>query len=169
MVRERIKEVVDFVRAESPYRAANKGWVNDDVYFQLGSSLDKSSNNGDELADVSIYWKPINEILSILLVVVLLATIFVLSAFSFAHGRFQIPQTNFSVTTQVAPVEVQNDEIESDGKNMSSDKLTVNSDLVERMNKLEDEANSSISSAFDGDQNLKNGLTTVDLFQPKHN
>ena len=91
MVRERIKELVDFATTESPYRDANKGWVTDDVYLEWGSSQEKNSLEGKELANISVYWKPINQIASILFVVVSCAAIFVFTSVSFAHGRFQIP------------------------------------------------------------------------------
>ncbi|WP_320666891.1 hypothetical protein [Prochlorococcus sp. MIT 1307] len=91
MVRERIKELVDFATTESPYRDANKGWLTDDVYIEWGKSNEKNSLPGNEFANVSVYWKPINEILLILFIVVFLAVIFVFTSVSFAHGRFQTP------------------------------------------------------------------------------
>ncbi len=66
MLRGRVKELLDFATTESPYRSANKGWVTDDVYLQWGSSLNQDSNEGDELANVSVFWKPIIEIALIL-------------------------------------------------------------------------------------------------------
>ena len=91
MVRERIKELVDFATTESPYRDANKGWLTEDVYIKWGASQEKSSSQSNELANISVYWKPINQIVSILFIVVVLAAILVFVSVSFAHGRFQIP------------------------------------------------------------------------------
>ena len=91
MVRERIKELVDFATTESPYRDANKGWLTDDVYLQLGKSQEKTSRAGKELANVSVFWGPINQLVSIIFFVVSLAAILVFISVSFAHGRFQIP------------------------------------------------------------------------------
>ncbi len=91
MVRERIKELVDFATTESPYRNATKGWLTDDVYINWGTSQQKATNQGDELANVSFFWKPVGQLASIIFTVVFLAAIFVFSAVSFAHGRFQIP------------------------------------------------------------------------------
>ena len=71
VIRERIQEIVDFATKESPYRDANKGWVNDDVYVQLGGSDNETkATRGDQVADVAIYWDPLNSIALILLIVI---------------------------------------------------------------------------------------------------
>ena len=103
MVRERIKELVDFATTESPYRDANKGWVTDDVYIKWGSSVEKNSLQGQELANIAVYWKPINQIVFILFAVIFLAAIFVFTSVSFAHGRFQIPAGIEIETTMAVP------------------------------------------------------------------
>ncbi len=106
MVRERVQELVDFATTESPYRDANKGWVTDDVYIQLGRSKEKTSNPGKELANISVFWDPINKLVSIVFLVVALATILVFIAVSFAHGRFQMPIDTARVIPETAEIEV---------------------------------------------------------------
>ena len=101
MVRERIKEVVDFATTESPYRDANKGWLTDDVFINWGTSKGKASSQGNEVAKVSVFWSPINQLASILFIVVFLAAIFVFTSVSFAHGRFQMPIDSVSVMPQI--------------------------------------------------------------------
>ncbi|WP_320673904.1 hypothetical protein [Prochlorococcus sp. MIT 1341] len=86
-VRERVKEILDFARAESPYRSANKGWITDDVFLEWGSPSKAELKQGDEVLDISVYWNPINQIILILFSVILLATILVFLAVSFTHGR----------------------------------------------------------------------------------
>ena len=106
MVRERIKELVDFATTESPYRDATKGWLTDDVYIQWGAAKDKPVAKPDEFANVSVYLKPINQLLTILFIVIVLASIFVFSAVSLAHGRFQFSTENETFLTELAPLEV---------------------------------------------------------------
>ena len=106
MVRERIKEVVDFATTESPYRDANKGWLTDDVFINWGTSKGKASNQGNEIANVSILWSPINQLVSILLIVVFLAAIFVFTSVSFAHGRFQMPIDTVTVMPERSQLEL---------------------------------------------------------------
>ena len=113
MVRERIKELVDFATTESPYRNATKGWLTDDVFISWGASDTKVANQTNELANVSVYWKPFSRLVSIIFVVFFLASIFVFSAVSFAHGRFQIPSglineaplTNSVDSEEIAPIQ----------------------------------------------------------------
>ena len=87
MVRERLKEIVDFAKSESPYRNANKGWINDNIYFQWGALEKEISNDGKELLDVFLFWKPVKKLLSILFIVVLLSSAFVFTSISFSKGR----------------------------------------------------------------------------------
>ena len=81
---------MDFATTESPYRDANKGWLNDDVYIQWGKEQEFSSKSGVELAKVSVSWSPINQLASILLAVFFLTTSFVFLAVSLSHGRLNI-------------------------------------------------------------------------------
>ena len=106
MVRERIKEVVDFATTESPYRDANKGWLTDDVFINWGTSKGKASNQGNEVAKVSVFWSPINHLASILFIVVFLAAIFVFTSVSFAHGRFQMPIDTVTVMPERSQLEL---------------------------------------------------------------
>ena len=56
MVKNRIDELIDFTRSESPYKNANKGWINDFIYLNLGKSKEDEIPDGDELVNVSVYW-----------------------------------------------------------------------------------------------------------------
>ena len=42
MLKERIQEVFEFTKSESPYRKANKGWINQDIFLDLSPSTDTS-------------------------------------------------------------------------------------------------------------------------------
>ena len=114
MVRERIKELVDFATTESPYRDANKGWLTDDVYLQWGKTTESTTKAGVELANVSIFWNPINQLASILLTVFLLASIFVFFAVSISHDRVQLSGPTSEVSPQVAPVLKKEVELDSE-------------------------------------------------------
>lgn len=90
MVRERLKELVDFARAESPYRNANKGWINDDIYLQWGSLPDQVDKEGNELIDIFVFWQPIKKLVSILFLVFSLSVLLVFAAISIGEGKFEI-------------------------------------------------------------------------------
>ena len=107
MVRERVKELVDFATTESPYRDANKGWLTDDVYVQWGKSQEKTSIPGKELANISVFWGPINQLASIIFFVVSLAATLVFIAASFAHGHLQMPKDTTRGMPEITEVELQ--------------------------------------------------------------
>ena len=106
MVRERFQEIVDFATTQSPYRSATKGWISDDVYLELGASEGKYLKQGNELANVSFYWQPINQIISILFGVVLLATTFVFFSVSISHGRINFTKPGLAQPQKSEPVQV---------------------------------------------------------------
>ena len=87
MPSERIKEVVDFATTESPYRSANKGWVTDNIFLQWGSTKEKKSKEFDQLAKVSVYWQPIIQTASILLFVIVLASILAFLPLALSQGK----------------------------------------------------------------------------------
>ncbi len=165
MLRGRVKELLDFATTESPYRSANKGWVTDDVYLQWGSSLNQDSNEGDELANVSVFWKPIIEIALILFVVVALATIFVFSAVSISHGRFQISLGNFPVQSTSELIQAENGvSVESKISNVV---LPSEEEPAEPQRISEDLGLITDSPSYSGAQTPKGAPTTMDmLFQP---
>ncbi len=190
MLRERIKEIVDFATLESPYRSANKGWVNDDVYIQWGASRAQSSNEGEELANVSVYWSPLNQVAAIIFVVLLVATTFVFSVVSFTHGRLHFPQVLDAQLLDAAPVEreIVSSKIEVNSaptvtekaapveREIVSSEIEVNSapTVTEKAAPVEREIVSSeiqsqrtISMSVPS-KNTKKAVTAVDLFQSKH-
>ena len=72
MVKNRIDEIIDFTRSESPYRNANKGWINDFIFLQWGKTKEKDKEYGEELADVAVYWN--KELAGIVFIVGFLTT-----------------------------------------------------------------------------------------------
>ncbi len=134
MIRERFKELVDFATTESPYRDATKGWLTDDVYLKWGPSEAKASTQANEIANVSVFWKPINQIVLILFSVIFLASIFVFSAVSLANGRFQIPTASSLMTTEITQTQLK----ESIDQEQSSTSLTPELEpVVEKKIELE--------------------------------
>ena len=63
MLKERIQEVFEFTKSESPYRKANKGWINQDIFLDLSPSSDTLKQK-KEAAKVTLLWSPINNLLS---------------------------------------------------------------------------------------------------------
>ena len=64
MLKERIQEVFEFTKSESPYRKANKGWINQDIFLDLSPSANKYKHT-NEVAKVKLFWSPINSLFSL--------------------------------------------------------------------------------------------------------
>jgi len=133
LVRERLKEVVDFATSESPYRNANKGWINDDVYLQWGSLTDKADSGNEELLDVSIFWEPVKKLVLILFLVIALASTLVFGSVSLSKGRFDFSLISSSFgdeaiknQSQVDYTIVQTDVLEADlSEELLEDKIQL--------------------------------------------
>jgi len=63
VLKERIQEVFEFTKSESPYRKANKGWINQDIFLDLSPSANTYKQT-NEAAKVTLFWSPINSLLS---------------------------------------------------------------------------------------------------------
>ena len=89
MLKERIQEVVEFTKSESPFRKANKGWINQDVFLDLNPSADTYKQT-NEAAKVTLFWSPINSLLSNIFLIIILCSILVFTSVSFGKGRFNL-------------------------------------------------------------------------------
>ena len=102
MLGDRIKEVVDFAKSESPYRSANKGWITNDVFLKLGTSDEKSSEQFDQFVKISFLWQPIIQAASILFVVIFLASLFAFTPISLSNGRLHNLVQEFILKQELA-------------------------------------------------------------------
>ena len=87
MLKERIQEVFEFTKSESPYRKANKGWINQDIFLDLSPSADRYKQT-NEAAKVTLFWSPLNSLFSKIFLIIILGSLLVFTSVSFAKGRF---------------------------------------------------------------------------------
>ena len=104
MLKERIQEVFEFTKSESPYRKANKGWINQDIFLDLSPSTDTSKQTS-EVAKVTLFWSPINSLLSNILVINIIGSILVSSSVFFVKGRFDLSLFNNSEIIDIIKVD----------------------------------------------------------------
>ena len=104
MLKERIQEVFDFTKSESPYKKANKGWINQDVFLDLSPSSDTYKQT-NEAAKVTLFWSPLNSLLSNLFLIIILGSILVFTSVSFAKGRFDLNLFNNSEIIDIIKVD----------------------------------------------------------------
>ena len=104
MLKERIQEIFEFAKSESPYRKANKGWINQDIFLDLSSSSD-SIKQRNEAAKVTLLWSPINRLLSNIFLTLIIGSIIVFMSLCFANGRFDLSIFNTSDIKDIVKVE----------------------------------------------------------------
>ncbi len=115
MLKERIQEVLEFTKSESPYRKANKGWINQDIFLDLSPHVDTYKQK-NEAAKVTLFWSPLNSLLSNIFLIIILGSILVFTSLSFAKGRFNFSLFNNSEINDIIKVD----------KNKASDISSVN-------------------------------------------
>ena len=100
MLKERIQEIFEFTKSESPYRKANKGWINQDIFLELSPSPDQVKQINED-AKVTLFWSPINSLLSNIFLIIILGSIIVFTSVSFAKGRFDYNLFNNSENNDI--------------------------------------------------------------------
>ena len=189
---ERFKEIVDFATTESPFRSANKGWINDNVFLQWGPDKDrKTSEDFDQLAEIAFYWQPIIQIATILFVVISLATIFAFAPIYLSKGSSNLLSGFSFRNSESAPVEKMIKEVEVQKSTEDSvpaqspmgniimpeislldskvDNSIIKTDSISE-NKVDLGKSTNLYSRRTIDQrNMRNVVTATDLFQPRRN
>ena len=144
MIKERIQEILDFSKSESPYRKANKGWINQDIFLDLNPSYDTLKQK-NEVAKVTLLWSPINNLLSNIFLVLIICSILVFTSLSFAKGRFDFNFLNTSLTKY--SVKVQDDKVSNkiDLNNIDS----INVEIEQSLEVNEEDQTKNINSLDD--------------------
>ena len=163
MLKERIQEIFEFTKSESPYRKANKGWINEDIFLDLNPAVDKV-NQKIEDAKVTLFWSPINNLLSNIFLIVILGSILVFTSLSFAKGRFNFNLFNTLSITDIVKVE-ENTVLKSIQPNDSESKISEKNleineiDKTNKINSLDDNQINSeqkkITTEIDKQDSLK--------------
>ena len=145
MLKERIQEVFEFTKSESPYRKANKGWINKDIFLDLSPAADTAETKNED-AKITLFWSPINSLLSNVFLIIIVGSIIVFTSVSFAKGRFEL--NLFSNSAIIDIVEVEENKVLdiSRSKDIDSTNLTIqqkldtqNLDKPNEINSLDDD------------------------------
>ena len=143
MIRERIQEIADFVKSESPYRSANKGWLTDDIYFQRGPNTSNPSNKFDQLLKVQFFLQPLIQVAVTIFLVISFATVFAFTPLAFLNGRFDTISKAFELIKVEIPSESSQSPIEK--TNSFEDKIENKIDIQKTVEK-------PITTKFNKDQ-----------------
>ena len=148
MLKERIQEVFEFTKSESPYRKANKGWINQDIFLDLSPSADRYKQT-NEAAKVTLFWSPLNSLLSNIFLIIILGSILVFTSVSFAKGRFDFNLFNNSEINDIVKV----DQNKAPDIPSLKDTDSTNSTNQKNLETKDSDKSTKISSL---DDNLKN-------------
>ena len=89
MFKERLQEILEFTKSESPYSKANKGWINEDIFLEFGKSFSVLSKQ-KEAAKVTLLWPPIQRLISNLLIIVVISSTIVLTTIKGSQLNFNL-------------------------------------------------------------------------------
>ena len=155
MLKERIQEIFDFTKSESPYRKANKGWINQDIFLDLSVSSN-NLNEKNEAAKVTLLWSPINNLLSNIFLIIIIGSILVFSSLSFVKGRFNLKLFNTNLVSDIVHVEKKN----LSKISQSNDLESMNSKIEQSNDKTEINESKNIKSSNDNLVNSNQEILT---------
>ena len=131
MFKERINEVFEFANSESPYRKANKGWINQDIFVDLNPSNEKVKL-ASETAKVTFFWPPIVSLLSNIFLTIILGSLLVFTSLSFAKGRINFNQFYNSSNISILDVEDNKDSMNNNSLVLESNNSIGQQNLEEK-------------------------------------
>ena len=155
MLKERIQEVFEFTKSESPYRKANKGWINQDIFLDISPSVDKFKQT-NEAAKVTLFWSPINSLLSNIFIIFILGSLLVFTSVSFVKGRFELNLFSGSGIIDVVEVEENNALDISELNDVDTTNLTIQENIDKKDLNKTNEINSLDDDLMKVDQKIKN-------------
>ena len=104
MIKERFQEILDFTKSESPYRKANKGWINKDIFLEFGKSSSTLSQQ-KEAAKVKLFWPPIQNLIYNLLIIIIISSIIVLTTIKQSKVDFNIASFTDALKNKLVQLE----------------------------------------------------------------
>jgi len=128
VLKERIQEIFEFTKSESPYRKANKGWINQDIFLDLSPSPDQFKQINED-AKVTLFWSPINSLLSNIFIIFILGSLLVFTSVSFAKGRFDLNLFSGSAIIDVVEVEENNSLDISESNHVDANNLKIQENI----------------------------------------
>ena len=165
MLKERIQEIFDFTKSESPYRKANKGWINQDIFLDLSPTTDTNKPT-NETANVTLFWSPINSLLSNIFFIIVICSILVFTSISFSKGRFNFNLYSNSVLTGNLKVEENKAlnpiGIEDIGSTNLTNKLNLETKDLDKINPLDDDSIKLDEKIINQQIDKKDGLIKED-------
>ena len=158
MLKERIQEVFEFTKSESPYRKANKGWINQDIFLDLSPATNTFARK-NEAAKVTVFWTPISSLLSNIFIIIIISSILVFTSLSFSKERFKFNLLNTSLIQDMVKVE----DNKLSKPNQLKDLDYINSENQQNLEINELNKRNNITSLDDNQINSDEKTSTTDI------
>jgi len=100
----RLQEILEFTKSESPYSKVNKGWINQDIFLELGKSTSTLSKQ-KESAKVTLLWPPIQRLIYNLLFILIISSLLVLITLKGAQLNLNIRSFNVELKNKLFQLE----------------------------------------------------------------
>ena len=158
MLKERIQEILEFTKSESPYQKANKGWVNKDIFLDLSPSSDTFAQK-NEAAKITLFWSPVNTLLANIFITIIISCLLVFTSLSFVKGRFNFNLFNTSKISDIVKVEDNNFEEETQLNDLDS----INFEKEQNIEVYELNKTNNINLLDDNQAKLEEDQTTNEI------
>ena len=164
MLKDRIQEIFEFTKSESPYRKANKGWINQDIFLDLSASSDTLKQKKED-ARITFLWSPINSLLSNIFIILLIGSILVFTSLSLVKSRFDFNLFNKSEINDIAIVD--------ENKGLSTHELDdldlANAEDERNLNSIELDKPNEVNLSDDNEIDIKDIQSNKDIKNLKNN
>ena len=138
MFKDRLQEILEFTKSESPYSKANKGWINQDIFLEFGKSSSILSKQ-KEAAKVTLLWAPIQRLISNLLLVIIVSSLIVLTTIKVSQLNFNL--SSFTMALRSKLVQLDNNKSNLILEEIESIDISLDSEIEEDF--LKEETNIS--------------------------
>ena len=188
MFKERLQEILEFTKSESPYRKANKGWINQDIFLEFGKSASNLSKK-KEAAKITLLWPPIQRLIFNLLLIIIISSLIVLTTLKESQLNFNLRSFMLALGNKIDQVDTENlnlaiEENQIDDKSLnfendedfleeeikiSFDELSEDEDSLKLKDDIVKEQIIEIEGQRKEDLEIKKGISISDYKQSKSN
>ena len=120
MFKERLQEILEFTKSESPYSKANKGWINQDIFLEFGKSSSNLSKQ-KESAQVTLLWPPIQRLISNLLLIIIISSLIVITSLKESQLNFNLRSFTFALKNKLVQVDTKKLNLVFEEQNVDND------------------------------------------------
>ena len=155
MFKERLQEILEFTKSESPYSKANRGWINQDIFLEFGKSASNLSKQKEALK-LTFLWSPIKRLISYLLLTIIISSLIVISTLKESQLNFNLRSFTLALKNKVVQVDIKKSNLVSE-ENQITDNI-FNYQTVEDLSQEEKNITNEELSIKDNSLELEDSI-----------